>query len=521
MATKILPIEILQKIFCSQLELTSLYNCLLVSRLWCKTVVPLLWQKPFSQFDKNKIQRWKYKNSLIRTYITCLDSSVKVSLKNSNVILPEELNTTSTFNYASFLQSLNYVLLFQSTGNWIGEVENCALRKLTLRHYLLVEELCKLFFASSLNLKEIIYDKPHPLPHVQELSYIPLRYLEGAEQSLSNLNSFQVLDLIPNEILFTFSQISHHLLEIKIETTGDNDDALASLISVQRNLQKLIIYSEDNLPRLSNALKSISLSSLNHVEIYWEFCIPFDIFCNCSDTLELFSVQQYAGIISRNIFNNFSNTRFTKLHTLKIVTPKLYLDQIAILIRNTQGSLKYIHLDYEKIYGTEFSLELINTIANSCPKLDTLEIFIPDDSISCIVNLLSSCTQLQKISFFTGDSHDDLDENFLYTVDISDVLSKIGKILPTSLHTFHMSHNWITTVHSLNEFLLDCEKNLSKRDGKKLDFRVGKELTAEHIDVIEEFGKRGVLDLKNTSLGRNLQFYRQQIEWKRNVIVNR
>jgi len=206
---------------------------------------------------------------------------------------------------------------------------------------------------------------------------------------------------------------------------------------------------------------------------------------------------------------------------LRIVTPKLYLDQISTLIKNTKGSLKHINLDYEKVYGTEFSVELIYTIANSCPNLITLEIFIPDDSISCIVNLLSCCTQLQKISFFTGDSHDDLDENFLYTVDISDILLKIGKILPSSLRIFHMSHNWITTVDSLREFLLDCEKILSKRGGKFLDFRVGKELTAEHIDIIEEFGKRGVLDLENTSFGRNLQFYRQQIEWKRNVIVNR
>jgi hypothetical protein len=200
-----------------------------------------------------------------------------------------------------------------------------------------------------------------------------------------------------------------------------------------------------------------------------------------------------------------------------MITPKLYLDQISSLIKNTKGSLQYIHLEYEKIC-TEFSIELINTISDSCPRLNTLEIFVPDNSISCIVNLLSSCTQLQKISFFTGD-YDDLDVSC--SVDISDILPKIGKILPTNLRVFYLSHNWITTVSSLRNFLKECEKNLTKRGGKKLDFRIVKELSAEHIDVIEEFGKRGILDLENTPLGRNLQFYRQQIEWKRSIIVSR
>ncbi|RGB38900.1 hypothetical protein C1646_691261 [Rhizophagus diaphanus] len=515
---KYLPIEILQKIFCSQLDILTLYNCLLVNRLWCKTVVPLLWQNPFSHFDKNKIQRWKYKSSLINTYVTCLDSNAKNYLKNSDVILPEEINKRSTFNYETFLQSLDYTLLFQSTGNWIGEVENCTLRKLTLRHYLLVEELCKLFFSSSRNLKELIYDKPHSLPHVQELRYIPLKYL-GAEQSMSKLVSFKVYDLIPNEIIISLSQISHHLSEIQIETTGDNDDALASLISVQKSLKKLVICSEDNLPKLSDVLRKNLSLSLTHVEINWEFCVPFDIFCNCSDTLEYFSVQQYySGLISRSTFHQFSNTQFKKLHTLKIITPKLYLDQISTLIRNTKDTLKYIHLDYEKI-SIESSVELINSISR-CSQLNTLEIFVPDDSISCIVNLLSSCKKLQKISFLTGDSLNDLDT---YTVDISDILPKIGKILPNNLSTFYLSHNWITTANSLRDFLKECEKNFKKRGEKKLDFRIIKELSAEHIDVIEEFGKRGILDLENTALGKNLQFYRQQFEWKlaRNIIVNK
>src|ERR1044072_3206809 len=106
MTKKILPTEILQKIFCSQLEITSLYNCLLVNRLWCKIVVPLLWKNPFSHFDKNKVQRWIYKSSLINTYVACLDSKVKKHLRNSKVIIPKELEKEPMFNYASFLQSL-------------------------------------------------------------------------------------------------------------------------------------------------------------------------------------------------------------------------------------------------------------------------------------------------------------------------------------------------------------------------------------------------------------------------------
>ncbi|RIA86986.1 hypothetical protein C1645_740454 [Glomus cerebriforme] len=140
-----------------------------------------------------------------------------------------------------------------------------------------------------------------------------------------------------------------------------------------------------------------------------------------------------------------------------------------------------------------------------------------------ILVILRQLNSSREISFLTGDSFNDLDENYSYTLDISDVLPKIGKILPNNLNVFYLSHNWTVSVNSLKDFLKEYEKNFKKRGGKKLDFRIVKELSAEHIDIIEEFGKRGILDLENTALGRNLQFYRQQIEWKlsRNIIINR
>src|SRR6266498_1109247 len=61
---------------------TTLRACILVSRLWCRLVMPILWSDPF-------MKRNKYGYFAIRTYICCLNEYEKTLLRQQSIRIPE------------------------------------------------------------------------------------------------------------------------------------------------------------------------------------------------------------------------------------------------------------------------------------------------------------------------------------------------------------------------------------------------------------------------------------------------
>ncbi|CAG8556219.1 7689_t:CDS:1 [Acaulospora morrowiae] len=504
-----LPVEILQKIF-SYLNVSSLHSCLLVNRCWCVSVIPLLWREPFDSFDYHKVQIWYKSANLIRTYVSCLPDEIKNSLMNENVILPHAALIKPTFEYSSFLQCLDYILLFQATGIWIAENERVTprkIRKITFRHYLVAEELCKLFFRSS-NLRYLKYDKTHDLPNSSDVEYIPLRHLPEAETCLSRLEKFCVMGSVPNVIISTIAQVAHNLKEIEIETLGDNDEILATLIGSQRNLRSLIIYAEDFLPTVAKALKH-RVSNLRSVKLDWELSLPLDLFVDSVD-LEKFSVHQYSSIARRETFEAFSNAEFRKLRKLHLITPRLYLDQMSKLIRNTGGSLRDLNIYFEKVNGIEHCKEFIHTIGKACPNIQKLHIFVPDEAIPLLPSLLMSCKQLRILEFLNGWL------NTLHAFDVSKYLPEMGKVLPPKLSSLTMSGDWVLTAEAFRKFLEYCEIRLES--GRMINFNFGRELTIEHVVIVEEYGAKGVLNVHpSTILGKNLKLFQRRIKQWNNI----
>src|SRR5207253_1027954 len=67
-----LPPEIIDHILKHIKDQNTLFSCLLVNRLWCRKVVPVLWAKPKPLLYKEKASR-----SLIETYISCFNEEEK------------------------------------------------------------------------------------------------------------------------------------------------------------------------------------------------------------------------------------------------------------------------------------------------------------------------------------------------------------------------------------------------------------------------------------------------------------
>src|ERR1044072_6147569 len=85
-------------------DLKSLFSCLLVNRLWCETVIPILWRNPWC-YDMND----QKKSSLYHIIILSLPNHSKEFLISQGIQLfpTSTLSEFLSFDYLSFCKSLD------------------------------------------------------------------------------------------------------------------------------------------------------------------------------------------------------------------------------------------------------------------------------------------------------------------------------------------------------------------------------------------------------------------------------
>src|SRR6266480_4316180 len=81
----------------------SLFSCLLVNRLWCETVVPILWRNPW-RYDSN----YQNKSSLSNIVTLSLSDDIKETLISQGVQFTSTImQKPLLFDYLSFCRSMN------------------------------------------------------------------------------------------------------------------------------------------------------------------------------------------------------------------------------------------------------------------------------------------------------------------------------------------------------------------------------------------------------------------------------
>src|SRR5688572_7886324 len=80
----------------------SLFSCLMVNRLWCETVIPILWRNPW------KYNVTYYHNSSLYYVITFyLPKDTKEFLTSQGIQLPPISYQSLLFDYLSLCRSIN------------------------------------------------------------------------------------------------------------------------------------------------------------------------------------------------------------------------------------------------------------------------------------------------------------------------------------------------------------------------------------------------------------------------------
>src|SRR5688572_16700596 len=80
----------------------SLFSCLMVNKIWCETVIPVLWRNPW-RYNINYFN----KSYLFKIFISYLPNDVKEFLINEGIQLPIISYQPLLFDYFSFCKCIN------------------------------------------------------------------------------------------------------------------------------------------------------------------------------------------------------------------------------------------------------------------------------------------------------------------------------------------------------------------------------------------------------------------------------
>ena len=87
-----------------QSDSRSLFSCLLVNKLWCETVIPILWRDPWRYEGNINYQK---ASSLYHIIILSLPNDIKEFLTNQGIQLFPISHQSLSFDYLSFCRSIN------------------------------------------------------------------------------------------------------------------------------------------------------------------------------------------------------------------------------------------------------------------------------------------------------------------------------------------------------------------------------------------------------------------------------
>src|SRR5947209_13431143 len=241
-------------------DVTTLHSCLLVNRLWCRLIIPILWQNPLN-FTNGKINAT---HQVIQTYISCL-----LDLKKGRIITKTKvisLYEEPLFNYLKYLQEFNNKEFEGGIRVWRDIVEQnnsivdvnrereiysmkiCEYEDLDFIYDILIETL----FSNSKGLRDI------RILHDDSIKWTGINRIIETSNLLSSLRKFAFcyncretktnISEISN--LFTMmSKYVHNLQHLCIDINGrfiiyklfPLVESISSLIESQNSLKNLII----------------------------------------------------------------------------------------------------------------------------------------------------------------------------------------------------------------------------------------------------------------------------------------
>ncbi|CAH1759804.1 11871_t:CDS:2 [Entrophospora sp. SA101] len=472
-----LPSEIIDCILKHIKDQNTLFSCLLVNRLWCRKVVPVLWASPKPLFNSSYVNNGSNRNDGVDKVEGDISGIGEDSVHNNNNF--NLLNLSNPlFEYAAFLKELDYNVLRtavrKSYKNIGGKEFSRKIKPLKpdlnpTRQMTVMKALIKLFTRCSV-LDSVKFNSLHDdIPNF-------FLFVEG-QHSLSNVSKLHVSsssDLpntlaLLNRLSLLCSNIRHLIIDSTDLTTSEN---LADIIRAQQNLISLELHG--NFINVSPVFLSLethisTLTSIKFVDIDYQWKL-LEILSKC---INLKSLEVISNINNLNDEDQDSEKELNfvlppticNLKSLKLINQKSIYS--SLIFQTSGGSVKKLSLN-------TINKRVVDSILKFCSGVNDLSLDIsntPHHDFSQHLRLLKG---LRLINLkFTSDTANDMDL----------LLPEITHILPKSLLNLDLEKEF--TLEPLGNFI-----NLCKTPIKELTVFPNAPIDSDYISTIINYSKK-------------------------------
>ncbi|RGB39437.1 hypothetical protein C1646_754485 [Rhizophagus diaphanus] len=404
----------------------TLFNCLLVNKLWCELTIPILWENCLSHNLKSR----------------CIVSLTKVlfaflSEESKNLLIMNEIDLSfiqtqrPLFEYITYCRSI-------VTFDVIEAINICYKSPLSINQEKIIES----------EFYDMILDKCSYLNHLgishklRHDDHFMMNYMR-LQDNLSNLVELTCTQYLDERIFYNLANICVNIKKLELEGSivKNNSQGIIKLIEAQRKLEYFIYSGQEGknwdiyCGMIGQALIKHK-NTLKHLHGKLDLCIPLNILDSFVN-LESIVLGYYAKDM-----NDLRLVRLPKLRSLEFCRPM----GVKELIQNTSGTLKTIKINNNFVKNTEDIIQIVIAVYQNCPKLEHLCISYFDTIIDALGDLLVHCNQLEYIEIFSKYP--------FYIPSIGDmVLNILSKSTSKKLERIEMKGSWKFSFESMKEFL--------------------------------------------------------------------
>ncbi|CAB4466637.1 unnamed protein product [Rhizophagus irregularis] len=370
----------------------------MVNRIWCETVIPILWKNPWCYSINYK------KNSLYSIITSYLSDDIKELLTKRGILI---LGQSLAFDYLSFCKNINIKVIDD-----IISIES----SLEYNRFLLQEEIYSLLVKKCPEIKYL------NICGTYEIVYLP-----EAKVRLESLCELTCDTLIDSRYFFRLAHICQQIQRIIIINKNlKANQGTIKLIEFQKNLKyfkwvdefKEDFYwelLEDPYTEIFNIIKKHA-NTLNHFDINLQFDYPINYY-EIYDIYD-YTFLQYAILELHNLkileivspiflndddFNKkLEMVAYRNLEILEIDFIDIY--QVNCMIKNSlclrELRINDFHRNDDNFYN--YSLNFIRTICENCYLIEylTIPVFpLLENHFIEFEKLLKKCQKLRSLNF--------------------------------------------------------------------------------------------------------------------------
>ncbi|RGB27809.1 hypothetical protein C1646_768622 [Rhizophagus diaphanus] len=437
-------------------DISTLYSCILVNRLWCRLTIPLLWEDPFSTPTKNY--------HFIDIYLQYLEEKDKEKLQdygiNKNLI---PLNTL--FNYPSFIKYLNTRNIISTIKLWVKAIRNLSNQPSLQSHpkcdllRFIYESLFKIFIEKETNLNTldnfIFSNNDH------DYFYIAFKLILQNQNFINNIKNLNFTIFITSRINIT--PLISYLKSINTISSLNYSFYGYHCGFNSKNLNYLFTSLLKN-SNISNTLKIITFSNINFNNIF-----------GFNEIFEQLNVLESIHIIDCNYLNSFIQQilNITKPFKLKTLFMNNELPNIDLLILLLKKSGNYLeNVNFGLLIKNELKQQSLELIMRYCMKIKVFELFgFDNQNIYLLFNLIENIGQnLNYLSIhqISGSFTSNIETSLI-------ILQNLGQILPFKLGYLDLNL-MIENANDFEIFLKNSQNTFINRLCIKIIIREGDDI---------------------------------------------